>query len=245
MNRVSVVISSYNQKTRLKHCLDSACAMKTDFADDIEIIVADDHSTDGSIELIEQYPVKLSLCDVDNKSKYTLTRNWNHAVKTHVTGERVLFTNGDHVLTPRFADHHADPVFENNIIFGPGYQTRPQVVDHLHLDYKQLMTVCEQQGLLLPDRHVEGSAMTYNEQWTSDFPYGYNFSITTEHFNDVGGFTEKESWGDEERLLCDKVLNMYPDVKILSNRNSVVIHLYHTPHNLMNRHTGALSEYAF
>ena len=39
--KISVIISSYNQRTRLKHCLDSAINMKCKFCDEIEIIVAE------------------------------------------------------------------------------------------------------------------------------------------------------------------------------------------------------------
>lgn len=250
MRTVSVIISSYNQKNRLEYCLDSACNLKHEFADNIEIIVADDHSTDGSIDLIKNYPVKLSLNHSKNDGKYTLAENWNHAVHTHATGERVVFTNGDHILTPRFADHHMDPVMEDNIVFGPGYQTAPGVVEYINQDtynYIDLLKICEQNDLLLPDRrcaHQTGAASTYNKEFTSEYPYGYNFSVNREHFVSVGGFDPIRSWGGEEQTLCDKITNKHKHVKIVSNCNSVVVHLYHTPHNLINRQTGVLAEYA-
>ena len=245
--KISIVISSYNQATRLRYCLDSAVKLKTNFADEIEVIVADDNSTDGSVELIKQYDVKLWLSTRGKKEKYTLAANWNDAIANLATGDRILFTNGDHILTTWFADHHADPVMSNDIIFGPGYQTSPGVVDHINEtnSYKDLMKVCEEQKLLLPDRHIDGSAMTYNTHWSSDFPYGYNFSVLKKHFDDVNGFTELESWGGEEKDLCDKILNKFPSTKITANKNSVVVHLFHPPVNLMNRDSGDLSEYNF
>lgn len=245
--KISVVISSYNQASRLRYCLDSAIKMKTKFSDDIEIIVADDNSTDGSVELIKQYPVKLWSSTRGKSDKYTLAANWNDAINNMATGDRVLFTNGDHILTTWFADHHADPELQPNIIFGPAYQTSPGIENHIapDNDYKQLMQICEDEKLLLPDRHVEGSAMTYNKEWSSDFPYGYNFSVMKKHFDDVGGFTEIERWGGEEKDLCDKIRLKFPNTKIVSNKNSVCVHLYHQPFNLMNRDSGELREYSF
>ena len=250
MNRISVIISSFNQCRRLRHCLDRAVIMKAKFADDIEIIVADDNSTDGSIELLKRYPVKLCVGDNKNPGKYTLSDNWNKAAEM-ATGDRVLFTNGDHILTTWFADNHMDPVMENNIVFGPGYQTseqaKPIILDNNNC-YLDIIKTCEDKNMLLPDRrcaHQEGAAMTYNQEFTTDYPYGYNFSVMREHFAKVGGFNSLIGWGGEEEALCDKIIDMYPDIKVVSNCNSVVIHLWHPPLNLINRKSGDLAEYRF
>lgn len=250
MSKVSVVISSYNQKKRLRHCLDSAVNMKCKFADAVEIVVADDNSTDGSIELIKQYPVTLCLNDDSFPGQYTLSENWNNAVNM-CTGDRVVFTNGDHVLTTWFADHHMDTCMENDIIFGPAYQTTQSIeglVDDDNLSYLKLISQAQKNEMLLPDRrcsYQQNSAMTYNQTYTSDYPYGYNFSVRVDHFNDVGGFDVKRSWGGEEEVLCDKITEMFTDVKIKSNCNSVAIHLWHPPVNMENRHTGDLNCYEF
>lgn len=246
--KISIIISSFNQRTRLRHCLESATRQKTQFADEVEVIVADDNSTDGSVDLIKQYDVKLWQNTRGNENKYTLAANWSDAVMNLATGDRVLFTNGDCVLTSRFADHHADPDMEQNIIFGPVYNTRPNSLSHIEnqeLDYKQLMQICEQQRMIGPDRHVEGSAMTYNKQWDSSFPYGGNFSVMTDHFKSVGGFELLEHWGGEEQALCDKILDKFPDTRIVSNCNSVAVHLFHEPVNLANRTTGDIKQYTF
>lgn len=246
--KISVIISSYNQSIRLKHCLESAVRMKTKFADDIEIIVADDNSTDGSVELIKKFPVKLWSSTRSNDKKYTLAANWNDAIFNMATGDRVLFTNGDHILTTWFADSHADPIFNKNIIFGPAYQTTPDIVPLLtedNIGYKEIVLQCEDKNYFLPDRHVEGSAMTYNKKWSTDFPYGYNFSVCKDHFESVGGFTEFEHWGGEEQDLCDRIIDNFPGTCVLSNCNSVAIHMFHAPVNLLNRKSGDLVDYKF
>ena len=250
MSSISVIISSYNQKKRLRHCLDSAVNMKCKFADNVEIILADDNSTDGSIELIKQYPVKLCLGKHKNHVKYTLADNWNNAV-TMATGDRVLFTNGDHILTTWFADHHMDPIMRGNIIFGPAYQTQQQaesIIVRDKINYIDVIKECESNSMLTQDRrsgHQQGSALTYNKDFDSTYPYGYNFSVERGHFLTVGGFDSLDKWGGEEETLCNKIVEKYPETRIVSNCNSVAIHLWHPPLNLINRKTGILSDYSF
>lgn len=250
MSKISVIISSYNQCRRLRHCLDSAVKMKCKFADSIEIIVADDNSTDGSINLIKQYPVELCLNDSKCSERYTLCDNWNNAVMRS-TGDRLLFTNGDHILTTWFADHHMDPIMTDDIIFGPAYQTSPDICSMItdsNLSYIELIKHAEANKLLYQDRrsaHQQDSAMTYNKVFTSDYPYGYNFSVLKDHFTHVSGFDPLQSWGGEEQALCDKILNEFPQVRVKSNCNSVAIHLWHPPLNMQNRHTGELDTYEF
>ena len=52
MCKVSVIIVSYNEKDYLPEAINS-CLMQA--YDDYEIIIGDDGSSDGSIELIEKY----------------------------------------------------------------------------------------------------------------------------------------------------------------------------------------------
>jgi len=246
--KVSVIISSYNQCKRLRHCLDSAVNLKKKYADEIEVIVTDDNSTDGSCELIEKYPVKLWKSTRGNSEKYTLASNWNDAVMNAATGDRVIFTNGDHILTSWFADNHADPNMVDDIIFGPGFQTHQlalETIEDTNLTYRDVVTKCSENKWILPDRHVEGSTQTYNVEWPSNFPYGYNFSVKRDHFMEVNGFEEQQVWGGEEQTLCDKILAKFPGTRIVSNCNSAVIHLFHVPFNLINRATGKLENYSF
>jgi hypothetical protein len=135
----------------------------------------------------------------------------------------------------------------DDIIFGPGFQTHPNSLDLIEdptTTYKDIVNNCSNNKWILPDRHVEGSTQTYNVEWPSNFPYGYNFSVRRDHFESVGGFEEREYWGGEEQTLCDKIVKKFPGTRIVSNCNSAVIHLYHVPYNLLNRATGKLVDYS-
>ena len=54
--KVSIVVCSYNRIKYIGICLDSILSQKRDF--EIEIIVGDDGSTDGSRELLKEYQQK-------------------------------------------------------------------------------------------------------------------------------------------------------------------------------------------
>lgn len=51
--KLSVIIPAYNSEGTLKRCLDSVFA--SDFLEDMEIIVVNDGSTDGTLEVARQY----------------------------------------------------------------------------------------------------------------------------------------------------------------------------------------------
>lgn len=227
--KLSLIISSYNQKKRLRFSLLSAT--QQDIGDnEYEVIVADDNSNDGSVDMIHRlYPdVKISFNKHSKKGKYTLANNWNTAVREIATGDRVIFSNADIVFCKRFVQAHADPVMNGHIIFGPGLSTRPEVGELLNkcATHVEIIREAEEKGWLLPDRHAEGSAYTYNREWDYWFPFGYNFSVMREHFMGVGGFPPIEQWGGEEAGLCKKIKDKY-HCKILSNVNAYAIHLWH------------------
>ena len=62
---VSFVIPTYNNKELVKRCLDSIFSQ--DYPKDkIEVITIDGGSTDGTLELLKKYPVKL----LNNKKRF-------------------------------------------------------------------------------------------------------------------------------------------------------------------------------
>lgn len=50
---VSICCLTYNQEKYIRHCIDSFLMQKTDF--DFEVLINDDASTDGTVEIIEEY----------------------------------------------------------------------------------------------------------------------------------------------------------------------------------------------
>ena len=51
--KVSIICITYNQESYVKDCLDGFLKQQTDF--DYEILIHDDASSDGTIDILEQY----------------------------------------------------------------------------------------------------------------------------------------------------------------------------------------------
>jgi len=95
---VSVAVITYNQKGFLKECVDSI--LNQDY-ENLEIIIADDCSTDGTTEIAREYqksyPHKIRLALAEKNGG--ITKNCNSALQM-CTGELVCLTGGDDIFLP-------------------------------------------------------------------------------------------------------------------------------------------------
>lgn len=93
---VSIIIVNYNGKTHLEKCLQSLMEIK--YAQ-YEVIIVDNNSTDGSVELVQtEYP-KVKIIKLDKN--YGFAEPNNIGAK-NAEGEFLLFLNNDTVVTPNF-----------------------------------------------------------------------------------------------------------------------------------------------
>jgi GR25 family glycosyltransferase involved in LPS biosynthesis len=224
--KISLIISSCNQKDRLRYSLKSAIIQNYY---NYEVIVADDNSADGTIEMIEQeFPgVKISINPFSEKGVYTLAENWNTAAKL-ANGDRLIFTNADCIFPPTYITAHADPIMKNDIIFGPNERTDENIVPLLgkNLTPKEFLTEYLKTSSIGKDLRHDTSAYTYNTEYNYHYPWGNNFSVPREAFLSVNGFPKLKEYGGEE-ILLNKKLNTKRGLKIKSNCNTINIHLWH------------------
>jgi glycosyltransferase involved in cell wall biosynthesis len=104
-DRVSVVITSYNQEAYLKEAIDSVIQQITQ---PHEIIIADDHSTkDNSVDTIRAYVARYPdrVRAIFQKQNVGIPKNRNSALEA-VTGDYVAILDGDDRLLPRFIEAH-------------------------------------------------------------------------------------------------------------------------------------------
>jgi glycosyltransferase involved in cell wall biosynthesis len=235
--KLSLIISSYNQRRRLKLCLQSALHQRLGpNATSYEVIVADDHSTDGTIEMLAaNYKDKIIVTQnpTADKTIYTLAENWNHAAK-QATGERLIFSNGDIVYIAKFIEAHADPNMRDHILLGPAMRTTPHIlpyIDSEKYDYFQVMQVVSTNGWFMPDMRMGLIAHTYNVEDHPWHVYGYNFSLPKKYFDGVNGFAPKRIYGGEDDQIAKAVVAKY-GCKCLTNENAMAFHLFHEPTNL-------------
>ena len=245
--KISLLLSSYNQEKRLFYSLQSAISQKMAEGNSIEIILADDHSTDGTYKMIEKYfpDVIVSLNDKSIKNKDTLADNWNQAAKL-ATGDRLIFSNGDILFASGFAEAHADPIFDGHIIFGPYERSDEKLGPYLEFlpmkikdqiinerqfsSHKEIVKLLSENNWISRDLHHDDSIYTYNQEYSIRHPWGGNFSVMKSHFDAVGGFDGRQYYGGEEMALVEKIVTKFPS-KVLSNKNAYAIHLWHPQYN--------------
>ncbi len=111
MKKVSVYIPCYNSERTVARCIESVLAQT--YAPS-EIIVIDDHSCDGSTEIIRRYPVKL----VVNEKNLGLAACRNRAFRS-ASGKFVAALDADCVACPDWLEKLM-PLFDDNGIAGAG-----------------------------------------------------------------------------------------------------------------------------
>jgi glycosyltransferase involved in cell wall biosynthesis len=92
---VSIIIPTYNQKAFLKEAVESALAQ--DYPN-LEVIVGDDNSTDGTDELMKEYSRYPNLRYIKRKKNLGAGNNSNDLFYNHCTSKYVMILNHDDYL---------------------------------------------------------------------------------------------------------------------------------------------------
>lgn len=112
MSKVSVIIIAYNVKEYISKAISSAIAQTLE---DIEIVVVDDHSTDGTFEIITEYAKRDKRIKVarheENKSIIIARRT---GLK-NATGECVMYLDGDDKLARNACERAYSAITENDV----------------------------------------------------------------------------------------------------------------------------------
>lgn len=104
--KISVLIPMYNRKHYIEQCIDSA--LNQTFQENFDIIICDNHSTDGAAELVvEKYAAEIST----GKIKFLRNeRNMGGAFNTNrlfreATGKYVMILHSDDMFLPHALEH--------------------------------------------------------------------------------------------------------------------------------------------
>jgi glycosyltransferase involved in cell wall biosynthesis len=92
--RFSIVITCHNQELFIRNAVESALQQNPGLR---EIIVVDDGSTDGSVEILEQYSDAIQLCRFPTNRGAIEARNYGAGL---ATGHYLVFLDGDDALMP-------------------------------------------------------------------------------------------------------------------------------------------------
>lgn len=189
---LSIIIISYNTLQITKNCLESVYASLENSPYPFEVIVVDNVSTDGSVEMLKEYEKQReNFTLIQNKENVGFARANNQATK-QAKGEYLLFLNSDTVVINRAIEQLLEYTIQNKdtahfvggkllnedqspqASCGPFY-TLPVIFAALFLrgDYWGLTRSS-------PDQTTEAD-------WVS----GACILTKKEYFNDLGGFDEK------------------------------------------------------
>ena len=105
--KVSVIIVNYNGKKFLEKCLESLCKVNYE---NFEIIVVDNNSTDGSIELVTKNYPSIILLKLNSNKGFAEPNNIGAKI---ANGKYLLFLNNDTIVTPNFISEMVQ-VIEND-----------------------------------------------------------------------------------------------------------------------------------
>ena len=105
MIKVSVIVPSYNQNEWLKKSIESILMQKVDF--EFEIVVIDDHSTDGSVEFLKQYQNKFPelFKVIYHNENYFALKKYSEMFREFMescSGEYIAFCEGDDYWTDEY-----------------------------------------------------------------------------------------------------------------------------------------------
>jgi glycosyltransferase involved in cell wall biosynthesis len=140
--KVSVLLISYNQEQYIKECVESILMQEVAF--DLEIVVADDHSTDATLQIItnllpaSNFPYKVLTSDQNLGMRLNYKRGF-----AACTGEFIAIMEGD--------DYWCDPRrLEKHIAFLDAHQG-------CVMSFNRLVILNEEKGTFMPQKweHTE------------------------------------------------------------------------------------------
>jgi glycosyltransferase involved in cell wall biosynthesis len=169
--RFSIIITCYNQRQFIRDAVNSALSQNEGLR---EIIIVDDGSSDGSLEVLREYATSVHLVCSTNNEGAVHARNLGAA---RANGKYLVFLDGDDVLLPWALDVYERIITERmpKIILGRTTRFKgpvPVVQGH---EVPQKIEFLQYDSLMQKDRPVGLSASSY--------------IVDRKSFEDVGGWT--------------------------------------------------------
>lgn len=185
--RVSVVIPAYNNAKVIAETIDSVLAQE---GVELELIIADHSSTDGTRKVIEQYEDDPRVTLLDTPTGGGAPRNWNR-VTAAATGEYVKLVCGDDVLRPGVLARQARLLADSGAVFTA---CRRDIVD---ADSKVLFSGWGLRGLSRP---MPGSAAVRRVIRAGSNQFGEPASVMMR----TAALREAGDWYDRFPYLIDQ-----------------------------------------
>lgn len=182
--RCSIIVTCYNQRDFIRDAVDSALHQSPA---NTEVIVVDDASDDGSIEMLEDYGDGINFIRMSSNGGVARARNQGASI---AKGEYLLFLDGDDVLMPGALE-----VFDSVI-----RHRRPMLIIGQFFSFSGLIPWMRLEEV--SRSRVE--FIEYSSPMSKDRSAGLNASSLVVHrdaFLKVGGWTPEMFHGDIKDLI--------------------------------------------
>lgn len=214
--KVSIIIPARNEEQNIKTCLDAILSQNYP-KELLEVIVVDDHSTDGTAGIVRSYGASVKYIDLQRhiKSDEKVT-----AYKKYALAKGVESSSGELIVTTD-ADCYAGPDWIQSIV--AMYQQEKPVMIVAPVDYDADKSVLQQfQSLdFMSMQGITAAALQLN---LGNMSNGANLAFSRSAFEDVGGYegVDHIASGDDY-LLMMKMQMAYPSqISYLKSKSAIV-----------------------
>jgi glycosyltransferase involved in cell wall biosynthesis len=226
---VSIIIPMYNQRPDfLRECLKSAVNQTYK---NIEIIVSDNHSTNGAIRVVEEFADKRNKI-IKPARHVDIVDNFNFAADA-ATGEYITFLSSDDLLYPECIARVVQPLIENKNLSLSYCEN--EIIDESG-KRRSLIRKGQLPSGIYPKKKIAFRMYNYPEYWI------IGGVIRNEHFRKIGFAKEIRAadwilglqllkYGDV--VYCNEVLSAIR----FHEREGDAKQLYSAAHTLHNIHT--------
>lgn len=183
LKKVSIIVCTYNARDDLKDCLESLDKQEYD---NLEIIIVDDASNDGTAEYVNEFQTKsrFKTSIVLNKENLGVAGSRNAGI-THASGDIISFTDADCVVDPHWIQELIKGYDHDRVTAVGGSISDKDITNIWELTDKGHDFVASKEGEVT---YIQGCNMSFMEDILKKFM-----------------FNDEIKYGYEEKLLCDRL----------------------------------------
>jgi len=207
---VTVVVPARNEANNILACLDSI--FKQDYPN-YEVIVADDHSTDETAEIVQQTKARLLLMkDYPSNTKVAFKKRAIEAAISISSGEIIVTTDADCEVTPQWLTHLVGALQQNKAVFVVAPVKMKS--DESYLSIFQSLDFAILQGITAASVSAGFHTMAN----------GANMGYFRSAFEEIKGFEGIDNIASgDDMLLFQKIKAMYPGKIAAANSKESIV----------------------
>ncbi len=201
---ISVIVPVYNISPYINKCIESLIGQTYR---ELEIILVDDGSTDGSGEICDEYASKDSRIKVIHKPNGGLSDARNHGIDI-ARGEYLGFVDGDDWIHPQMYETMINVLLRDNAdIVACSYERKDESFSDTHIDAAEFNTriLTGTQALLSIDDTIQ--AMAWNKLYRREVFGGIRYPVG--RLNEDEFVIHELIYGSERIALIDEKYPLY------------------------------------